>query len=817
MTTRRWAPWLAAALVSVPACIVKQDKEEPQGTAGTGGAAGSAGSPGGECEGGITAGGVCEGTQAVFCQEGVVERVDCSQIEATCAVTDGRADCQLERAASCGSLTALGTCAGATLRYCDDSGLASVPREINCAAYGQKCDPTGATDGGAICVPQGPCPTGLTEIGRCDGNKLTFCEEGEQYTFDCGVDTCGSVGGFADCLVVGVTEGCGSETPAGRCEGTTRVSCQGNIVAREDCARLGLACRADGQGANRCLSPTSCSVACPAGTTCQSGKCTAAQTPAADWTFMVYIVGDNDLSNAAWKDLNEMETVGSSAKVNILAMVEFSKTYSQYSQYDYSQWAGPVYRMKVQKDSNFSDVTSLKSAENRGNIKLSDPKYITEFVRWGVEKHPAKRYALVMWDHGAGYKDAYIDGGGSLSLGEIVDGIRNSGVHLDLVAFDACYMGMHEVAYAMRGFADVMVGSEDVEPGDGYPYDLFLPRLASQPAMPAADLGKAIVEEYTKDYSSGFKTRSVTNSVIDLTKIESTHEKIGSLVGALHTDLPGKRSLARTLADSPDILRFSQSENADFYTALNEIAPLGPSTGAAAGDLKTWLTTSGTIVKSEATGSRSAARGLAIFLAQPGDWYSSYDLETYKNRVSFLPLQPWISFSTVLTEQSDPPVPGTGAVKSFRALLTWGDTQTSDQSAADLDLYVFEPNGDFGTPANGITTENGFLSADSYDTDVPVESYELSANHQPGTYIVLVHYYGGPTGNVAYPKLQIFRDDLPGGSRTLLRAKVIDKKLAELPMSNEKPLTQKISSQNFQGVLNLEYTNIWYATTIEVE
>ena len=44
----------------------------------------------------------------------------------------------------------------------------------------------------------------------------------------------------------------------------------------------------------------------------------------AKWTFMVYMAGDNSLSNAGDTDLYEMMKVGSTHDVNIVA--EFDKT-----------------------------------------------------------------------------------------------------------------------------------------------------------------------------------------------------------------------------------------------------------------------------------------------------------------------------------------------------------------------------------------------------------------------------------------------------------------------------------------------------------
>src|SRR5204862_7720054 len=44
------------------------------------------------------------------------------------------------------------------------------------------------------------------------------------------------------------------------------------------------------------------------------------------------------------------------------------------------------------------------------------------------------------------------------------------GQPLDLLGFDACLMGMVEVAFQLRGTARVLVGSQLVEPGDGWSY-----------------------------------------------------------------------------------------------------------------------------------------------------------------------------------------------------------------------------------------------------------------------------------------------------------------------------------------------------------
>jgi hypothetical protein len=265
-----------------------------------------------------------------------------------------------------------------------------------------------------------------------------------------------------------------------------------------------------------------------------------------------------------------------------------------------------------------------------------------------------------------------------------------------------------------------------------------------------------------------------------------------------------------------------QKEDADMVTVMSAMngLQLGNASQTATQAFSTALTsTDSVVIDSSATGELKAAKGIALFLPQgaPGN-YGDDPLEGYKSRVSFLPMQPWISFVGGLSDDSaPPPTPGADATDNFSVILDWADSIDGKKSNADLDLYVFEPNGDFGTPSNGTVSGSGLLSGDSYDTGQPEESYTLAPIHQVGTYVVLAHFYGGPDGEVAYPTLQVIRKDLPGGSRTLLRAKLMDRDLVQVPMDNSMPLKDKIDATNFQGVLNLDYSNFWYATTIEVK
>ena len=69
-----------------------------------------------------------------------------------------------------------------------------------------------------------------------------------------------------------------------------------------------------------------------------------------------------------------------------------------------------------------------------------------------------------------------------------------AGKEIDLIGFDACLMGMVEVAYQLLGETDYVVASEETEPVGGWAYQYFLYDLIMQVDNSPANLGKAIVD-----------------------------------------------------------------------------------------------------------------------------------------------------------------------------------------------------------------------------------------------------------------------------------------------------------------------------------
>ncbi len=50
--------------------------------------------------------------------------------------------------------------------------------------------------------------------------------------------------------------------------------------------------------------------------------------PESQWTLMVFMAGDSDISQAAFRNINDMEEVGSTNDVQVVVQVEFSPEFS---------------------------------------------------------------------------------------------------------------------------------------------------------------------------------------------------------------------------------------------------------------------------------------------------------------------------------------------------------------------------------------------------------------------------------------------------------------------------------------------------------
>jgi len=308
---------------------------------------------------------------------------------------------------------------------------------------------------------------------------------------------------------------------------------------------------------------------------------------------MVYMAGDNNLDPEGNLDLKEMKRVGSTAAVNIVA--QFDRATGHTARRYYLRKGGTV---------NADAVASI------GKVNTGDPKCLIDFIHWGVKTYPAEHYLLVLWNHGQGWDDTDIFADDRYrSLRRLATGpIRNALFHtpvqrvlrqakhgyearailiddnskdfldnqetkkvladtaallkgkLDVIGMDACLMSMAEVAYQFHDSASYTVGSEETEPGAGWPYNTILGALAKNPGMSPLDLSKLIVDKYLASYGP---SDGVTYSACDLSKADALATAVTGLAAALKAGLGSQDTRLRIMSARNQVQSYAVRDNID--------------------------------------------------------------------------------------------------------------------------------------------------------------------------------------------------------------------------------------------------------------
>ena len=363
-----------------------------------------------------------------------------------------------------------------------------------------------------------------------------------------------------------------------------------------------------------------------------------------EWTFLLFLNGHNNLDSFGAYNINQMEQVGSSADLNMVV-----------------QWASiknrKTQRLLVQKDNDTQKVTS-PAVETLNPVDMGDYKSLVEFVRWGVQKYPAKHYFIAVWNHGNGWHLTSKDGGVQVrdisyddntghhitteQLGQaLAESAQIIGHKVDIYGSDACLMAMAEVAGEMKNSVEYMVGSEEVEPGYGWPYNTFMARWADRPLQSAADVSIALTEEYLKAYDGGiYGTQDVTFSAMDLSKLDGLFNAMKDLKTSMASLSANDMKTVKTAANSTQ--SFTYSDYRDLSDFVNRVDKANVAVNSSIlSDVNTAIRD--LTIAAGGTGMyENSAKGVSVWMPT-----SASTLSSYKDRYSNLEVNKatdWLSF-----------------------------------------------------------------------------------------------------------------------------------------------------------------------------
>ena len=290
--------------------------------------------------------------------------------------------------------------------------------------------------------------------------------------------------------------------------------------------------------------------AAPAGDSVSLGEDSSVEKTKKKWTVLLYSAADNNLETALVKDVAELESVGSSDNMNLVAQLDRGKRPSSLS----GGWDG-CKRFYLTQDNDLNNINS-PALQDLGQVNMSDPKTLSDFIQWGMKEFPAENYILVMSDHGAGWPGALQDvsHGDFASTPSLMQGIKDAeektGQKLNIIGFDACLMASTEVAHELAPVGDYMVASQNTEGGDGWPYAKIFTSKTAESLKSALDQkfdidAKDVAMKMVND-SHGFPSIS-TLSAMDLGKMKGLTEATDKFAKVLMQS-PNDKSEIRSIA-----------------------------------------------------------------------------------------------------------------------------------------------------------------------------------------------------------------------------------------------------------------------------
>jgi hypothetical protein len=281
------------------------------------------------------------------------------------------------------------------------------------------------------------------------------------------------------------------------------------------------------------------------------------QESQAEYTIMYYTAGARNIDVNMLNTLSNFYDANPEAykKVNVVVQYKYStaenlnKTLGSFGPEFCTTFGSKTLRWAVDPakkiDAEAFDPANIYGADN---ADITCPDSLTNFINWAARKYPAKKYMLVVADHGGGYvpgselpetgttrtnrsimnDDGY--DGKAFTAKSLSRGIKNANVRLQTIYMLACMMNNMEYQFELKDLCDYVIASTYVMPANGGAMNVLVEQL-SQPSL---DIEHALDEYIKADVKSwepkdGNPESTITYNDLTLTRTANI-DKLGTMM-----------------------------------------------------------------------------------------------------------------------------------------------------------------------------------------------------------------------------------------------------------------------------------------------
>lgn len=225
------------------------------------------------------------------------------------------------------------------------------------------------------------------------------------------------------------------------------------------------------------------------------------------WTVLIYTSASHDLEKAVQESLEEITEQGTPRDVRVVAQMGIQGEARRYQ---------------------LHDVKAPQLLQPAHPAEMTEPRELSEFLHWGMQKYPARHYAVVLGGHGAGFAGAVTDSQRRrmIPLTDLENSLGELPRKPDLVIFNTCLMAQAEVASQLQTVSEHLVASQRELTGLGLPLAPWLNHL------PDLKDGEAAAQKLV-EVSRGLGHRAPAVASIDLRGAGELRQGLDGLAGAI--------------------------------------------------------------------------------------------------------------------------------------------------------------------------------------------------------------------------------------------------------------------------------------------
>lgn len=217
------------------------------------------------------------------------------------------------------------------------------------------------------------------------------------------------------------------------------------------------------------------------------------------WTVLFYMDGDAFMVEpGAVAAVADVGRAGSSEAINYVAQMDRISNYET----NYGNW----YDTKRFYITNGLVPTPANACQHLGELNMSRPETLTDFINWATDNYPAEQYFLVMMDHGSGWHGGLItdesNGNKNMSTRELQQALEAADTPVTILGLDMCVEADVEIAYQLRNSGPQVFIASQIQETKEWPYRTVFQQLEAkldtEPPALAAWFCDAFIAKHSK-------------------------------------------------------------------------------------------------------------------------------------------------------------------------------------------------------------------------------------------------------------------------------------------------------------------------------